>query len=55
MRGMPRARHALVVDVGAALNLVGALLKYLALAFLFPIPIAEAGVFDLEATVLNHA
>jgi trk system potassium uptake protein len=28
------------VDVGAALNLVGALLKYLALAFLFPVPIA---------------
>jgi trk system potassium uptake protein TrkH len=28
------------VDVGAALNLVGALLKYLSLAFLFPVPIA---------------
>ena len=28
------------VEVGAALNLVGALLKYLSLAFLFPIPIA---------------
>ena len=40
MRGLPRARHALVVDVGAALNLVGALLKYLSLAFLFPIPLA---------------
>jgi trk system potassium uptake protein len=28
------------VDVGAALNLVGALVKYLSLAFLFPVPLA---------------
>ena len=28
------------VDVGAAFNLVGALVKYLSLAFLFPVPIA---------------
>jgi trk system potassium uptake protein len=30
------------VDVGAAVNLVGALVKYLSLAFLFPVPLALA-------------
>ena len=40
MRGLPRLRLALGVEVGAALNLVGALLKYLSLAFLFPVPLA---------------
>jgi trk system potassium uptake protein TrkH len=35
-----RRRPALAVEVGAALNLVGALLKYLSLAFLFPIALA---------------
>ncbi len=33
-------REALGVDVGAALNLVGALVKYFSLAFLFPMAIA---------------
>jgi trk system potassium uptake protein TrkH len=40
MRVVPAARVWIGVDVGAALNLVGALLKYLSLAFLFPVPIA---------------
>lgn len=35
-----RLRRSVAVEVGAALNLVGALLKYLSLAFLFPVPIA---------------
>ena len=35
-----RIRRQLAVDVGAALNLVGALIKYLALAFLFPAALA---------------
>jgi trk/ktr system potassium uptake protein len=35
-----RLRRVVGVDVGAALNLVGALLKYFSLAFLFPIAIA---------------
>jgi trk system potassium uptake protein len=35
-----RLRRSVNVEVGAALNLVGALLKYLSLAFLFPVPIA---------------
>jgi trk system potassium uptake protein TrkH len=33
-------RETIGVDVGAALNLIGALLKYLSLAFLFPVVIA---------------
>ena len=33
-------RRSVNVEVGASLNLVGALLKYLSLAFLFPIPLA---------------
>jgi trk system potassium uptake protein len=33
-------RETIGVDVGAALNLVGALIKYLSLAFLFPVPFA---------------
>ena len=33
-------RETIGVDVGAALNLVGALVKYLSLAFLFPVPFA---------------
>ena len=40
MRRMPLRRVSVGVEVGAALNLVGALLKYLSLAFLFPIPLA---------------
>ncbi len=40
MRGATAARLWIGVEVGAALNLVGALLKYLSLAFLFPVPIA---------------
>jgi trk/ktr system potassium uptake protein len=35
-----RLGRSVNVEVGAALNLVGALLKYLSLAFLFPIPLA---------------
>ncbi|MGH3031994.1 MAG: TrkH family potassium uptake protein, partial [Gaiellaceae bacterium] len=35
-----RIRRGIGVDVGAALNLVGALVRYLALAFLFPAAIA---------------
>ncbi len=35
-----RLRRVVGVDVGAALNLVGALLKYFSLAFLFPIALA---------------
>jgi trk system potassium uptake protein TrkH len=35
-----RLRRGIGVDVGAALNLVGALVRYLALAFLFPAAIA---------------
>jgi trk system potassium uptake protein TrkH len=35
-----RLRRIMGVDVGAALNLVGALLKYFSLAFLFPIALA---------------
>ena len=35
-----RLRRTVGVDVGAALNLVGALLKYFSLAFLFPIALA---------------
>jgi trk system potassium uptake protein TrkH len=35
-----RAGLALAVDIGASLNLVGALLKYLSLAFLFPVALA---------------
>jgi trk system potassium uptake protein TrkH len=35
-----RAGLGLAVDVGASLNLVGALLKYLSLAFLFPVALA---------------
>jgi trk system potassium uptake protein TrkH len=35
-----RLRRIVGVDVGAALNLVGALLKYFSLAFLFPIALA---------------
>jgi trk system potassium uptake protein len=34
------ARPRLIVDVGGALNLVGALIKYLSLAFLFPTAVA---------------
>jgi trk system potassium uptake protein TrkH len=38
---LPRAgRWAIAVDLGAALNLVGALVKWFALAFLFPIAVA---------------
>jgi trk system potassium uptake protein TrkH len=33
-------RETIGVDIGAALNLVGALVKYLSLAFLFPVPFA---------------
>ena len=40
MRAVPHARFALGVDVGAAVNLVGALLRYLSLAFLFPAALA---------------
>ena len=40
MRAVAVGRVWIGVDVGAALNLVGALLKYLSLAFLFPVPIA---------------
>jgi trk system potassium uptake protein TrkH len=40
MRTVAVGRVWIGVDVGAALNLVGALLKYLSLAFLFPVPIA---------------
>jgi trk/ktr system potassium uptake protein len=35
-----RLRRSVHVEVGASLNLVGALLKYLSLAFLFPVPLA---------------
>jgi trk system potassium uptake protein TrkH len=35
-----RAGLGLAVDIGASLNLVGALLKYLSLAFLFPVALA---------------
>ena len=35
-----RLRRTVGVDVGAALNLVGALLKYFSLAFLFPTALA---------------
>jgi trk system potassium uptake protein TrkH len=35
-----RLGRSVNVEVGASLNLVGALLKYLSLAFLFPIPLA---------------
>ncbi|MGH3114488.1 MAG: hypothetical protein ACRDOP_13590, partial [Gaiellaceae bacterium] len=35
-----RIRRGIGVDVGAALNLVGALVRYLGLAFLFPAAIA---------------
>ncbi len=35
-----RIRRGIGVDIGAALNLVGALVRYLALAFLFPAAIA---------------
>jgi trk system potassium uptake protein len=37
-----RLRRGLGVDVGAALNLVGVLVKYLALAFAFPVVVALA-------------
>jgi trk system potassium uptake protein TrkH len=37
---LERLRRSVNVEVGAALNLVGTLLKYLSLAFLFPIPLA---------------
>lgn len=40
MRGATRAVSGLGVDVVGALNLVGALVKYLGLAFLFPVAIA---------------
>ncbi|MGH3011226.1 MAG: TrkH family potassium uptake protein [Gaiellaceae bacterium] len=40
MKAMPFARPWLGVEVGAALNLVGALLRYLSLAFLFPAVLA---------------
>ncbi len=40
MRGMRGSGRWLGVEVGASLNLVGALLKYLSLTFLFPIPLA---------------
>jgi trk system potassium uptake protein len=40
MRAVAVGRIWIGVDVGAALNLVGALLKYLSLAFLFPVPVA---------------
>jgi trk system potassium uptake protein TrkH len=40
MKAVTAGRVWIGVDVGAALNLVGALLKYLSLAFLFPVPIA---------------
>ena len=35
-----RVRRTVGVDVGASLNLVGALLKYFSLAFLFPVALA---------------
>ena len=35
-----RIRRGIGVDVGAALDLVGALVRYLALAFLFPAAVA---------------
>jgi trk system potassium uptake protein TrkH len=37
---MPRMRFTVGVDVGGALNLVGALIKWLGLAFLFPLVLA---------------
>jgi trk system potassium uptake protein TrkH len=37
---LERLRRSVNVEVGASLNLVGTLLKYLSLAFLFPIPLA---------------
>jgi trk/ktr system potassium uptake protein len=37
---LARLGRSVNVEVGASLNLVGALLKYLSLAFLFPIPLA---------------
>ena len=40
MRGATRAVSGLGVDVVGALNLVGALVKYLGLAFLFPVAVA---------------
>ena len=40
MRGATRAVNGLGVDVVGALNLVGALVKYLGLAFVFPIAVA---------------
>jgi trk system potassium uptake protein len=40
MRAVPHAPVWLGVDVGAALNLVGSLLRYLSLAFLFPATLA---------------
>ena len=40
MSMIPRARFSVEVEVGAALNLVGVLLKYLSPAFLFPIALA---------------
>jgi trk/ktr system potassium uptake protein len=40
MRAVPHARFSLGADVGAALNLVGALLRYLSLAFAFPAALA---------------
>jgi trk system potassium uptake protein len=35
-----RLHRSVNIEVGASLNLVGALLKYLSLAFLFPVPLA---------------
>ena len=35
-----RLRRTLGVDVGASLNLVGSLLRYFSLAFLFPVVLA---------------
>ncbi len=40
MRTLSLLRHGVAVDIGAALNLVGALLRYLSLAFLFPVALA---------------
>jgi trk system potassium uptake protein len=40
MRAMRRFARAVGVDVGGALNLVGSLVKYLGLAFLFPLAVA---------------
>jgi trk system potassium uptake protein TrkH len=42
MRAAGRLRASIGVEVGAALNLVGALLRYLSLAFLLPIALALA-------------